>query len=165
MTPELHDRSHRNAAPFDGYTASLTDDASWDMSLLILRTIGDSLGQHASRVLRFADWLEHDGFVTLPETMTVSDLIAGWETCESFCNIVPRDEYVSMVAYSPAFDWLLRFGATDIDAPPDEVWPHLDFTASPSGYTNDILNSTLKRWPRCLDRFDASDFFRSRYGG
>ena len=77
VTPELDDRWHRNASPFDVCTASLTDEASWDTALLILRTIGDSLGQHATRVLRFADWHEHDGFVTLPETTTVSDMITG----------------------------------------------------------------------------------------
>ena len=165
MTPELHDRWHRDAAPFDGCTASLTGDTSWDVSLLILRTIGESLAQHASCVLRFADWHEHDGFVTLPETTTVSDLIAGWETRDSFCDVVPQDEYVSMAAYPPAFEWLLRFGATDIDAPPDDVWPHLDFTASASSYAYDLLNTLLERWPGYLERFDASDYFRAGYGG
>ena len=165
MTPELQERLQAGAKPFNGTVVATYDEPELSLVLEMLRFAVTRLSGESEQVAIFADWHEHDGFLTSPTQITWSDFAARLSDTESLYQSRSADDYVRIAIFPMTFDWLLRYNIQDSEPGHDDAWCSFDFTCSPDSPSFDLIDQLRSKWGGYLDLSEGKDFFDGSYSG
>jgi hypothetical protein len=163
MDKTLQDRWQTNRAPFDGKTVHPPDllriEELREFLIPVVRALKAVSGDN--KILKLADWHEHDGYVTSPEATTWSEVEAWVASTASLYEARNTDAYVRVGIYPESLDWYFRLYVMDKDEDAElypGIWGNFDLSAQ------EQLFDKIK-WPVTtkLERTNSVDFFKKNH--
>ncbi|MEX0716734.1 MAG: hypothetical protein WD066_09110 [Planctomycetaceae bacterium] len=165
MTPELERRWKAGRAPFDGSTVARCDEPDLGVVREALWFACEALREWYPIIHVFADWHEHDGFVTQPRAASWEEVFSWLASAESLYASRDDDDLVRVAIFPASFDWLLRYDIEGADDDWRAAWCDFDFTATPAASAFPLVAELHSRWPGYTDISPAKAFFDDSYGG
>jgi hypothetical protein len=164
MDKTLQDRWQTNRTPFDGKTVHPPDllrvEELREHLIPIVSALKVISGD--TKLLKLADWHEHDGYVTSPKATAWSEVETWFASNDSLYEARSGDTFVRVGIYPESVDWYFRFYVMDKDE--DELYPGIwgDFDLS----VREQLFDKIK-WPITtkLKRSNSVEFFKQNYAG
>ncbi|MCP5095479.1 MAG: hypothetical protein GY943_08000 [Chloroflexi bacterium] len=123
MDSKLESLWRSNSHPFDGNCLYLNDLVAIDRLRPFLRSILKILKPvvNDQQICKFADWHEHDGYVTSSENTSIRDLEKAMLSDDTFYASRHGDTFVRWAFYPTNLAFLLRYYILDKDE--DHLYP------------------------------------------